>query len=258
MTRFAKSLAGSASAVLLLFAGWSLRGDGRAAAAQEAVETPVFSTPLEITNEFAPFVPGAVTVYAGTERGVPTLRVVTHSKETRDFVWNGAVVSCRIVDELQFRRGVASGHELTFLAQSDDGAVWAFGDVEDSDPTDDGGDDKSDPGGWIVGHRAATDPATMIVGAAPAVFMPARPSVGDAWTSEASPPTFVMRSSVLAANDTVRGAGGRQRGCLRVRRVDVPQKTALTMWFAPGAGLVQTRGEGERMNLRASTIGRGR
>jgi len=59
----------------------------------------------------------------------------------------------------------------------------------------------------------------------------------------------------VAARDVVRSPAGRLTGCLRVRRTDLPENTTLTLWYAPGVGLVQTRGEGERLTLRAGTLG---
>jgi hypothetical protein len=254
--RLSTALAGL-SFLVLAPAASSPGGGGRAALAQPPSGAPVFSNPLAITNQLVPFVPGAVKVHAGTDHGVPYMCVVTHSRETRDFEWGGATVSCRIVEEVQFLRGAPAGTERAFVAQSDDGAVWTFGEIEDSDPNDDGGDDSKDPGGWIVGQRAATDPTTTVTDAAPALLMPAAPSVGDQWSSR-SPPSFVSTDRVLATNVVLRVAGGRHAGCVRLRSTDVTEEAATTFWYAPGVGIVKTKGEGERTTLRASSFGRRR
>jgi hypothetical protein len=226
------------------------------AAALPAVDgvTPEFSAPLDITNELLPFSPGAVTVYAGAERGIPTVAVDSHLAATRDFEWNGGTVSCRIVERLEFRRGVQVARERTFLAQADDGSVWAFGEVEEDEGTG-GSTDDDDSGGWIVGQRGAEDPESAVSVASPALRMPAEPKPGDTWTAENVLPDSVTNMRVLGVREVLRIPVGRHTECVRVKETDVADPSSEIQWYAPEIGLVQTRAPRERLTLRASTLG---
>lgn len=223
------------------------------ARAQDAAGPPAFTTPLAITNDLLPFVVGAVKVYAGTERGVPVTLLERHLDETRDFAWNGGTVSCRVVETLEFRRGTEEARQRVYVAQADDGSVWAFGETdEDTDEIEEEDDD--DPGGWLVGARAPTDPADAVEGAMPGLLMPPAPQRGDEWTAEDAQPVFFKTHRVLAERDVVPTGAGRLTGCLRVRETDVPDESTEIRWYAPGVGLVRTREPGEQVALRASTI----
>ena len=225
----------------------------RAARAQDTGGVPVFTAPLAITNDLLPFVVGAVKVYAGTERGVPVTLLERQLAETREFAWNGGAVACRVVETLEFRRGEERARQLVYVAQADDGSVWSFGETDD-DSDEIEPEDADEPGGWLVGARAPSDPADVVEGANPGLLMPAAPHEGDEWTSEDAPPAFFKTSRVLAASDVVPTGAGRLAGCLRLRETDVKDESAETRSYAPGLGLVRTRERGERIALRASTI----
>lgn len=224
-----------------------------AARAQDAAGPPAFSTPLAITNDLLPFVVGAVKVYAGADHGVPVTLLERHLAETRDFAWDGGTVACRVVETLEFHRGAEASRQRVYLAQADDGSVWAFGE------TDENGDeiepeDPDEPGGWLVGTRGPTDPASAIENAMPGLVMPAAPRPGDAWTAEDAPPVFFKTNRVLADGAVVRAGALRLAGCVRLRETDVPDASTETRWYAPGLGLVRTQEPGERIALSASTI----
>ncbi len=225
----------------------------------ESGEVPTFSSPLEITNQYLPFSPGAVKVFSGWADGEQATVVETHLAQTREFSWNGGVVECRILEELDFARGGLATRDHIYLAQADDGSVWSFGETEDDDVDDDGDDDddeddEDEPGGWIVGQASPSDPPDVLTGADPALVMPASPQAGERWLPENLPPRLVTRSVAQSTDATVRAGGRRIGGCLRVRNVDVADGTAETLWFAPGLGLVDKRARRERLVLRASTI----
>ncbi len=228
------------------------------ARAQDPATAPVFTRPLDVTNRLLPFVPGAVKVYSGREEGAVVTVVETHLRTTREFLWNETLVPCRVIESLTFKAGAPAGREQVFVAQSDDGAVWTFGEVEDDDPDDDDGDDANEPDGWIVGRASATDPADLVTGAAPAVMMPADPRPGDVWRPEDAPPSYSKTSRAESARAAVTTGAGRHADCLRVREVDEGDGTVELRWFAPELGVVECRERGARLVLRASTIRRGR
>lgn len=224
-----------------------------AATAQTAPDAgPAFTQPLVITNPFRPVVPGTVNVYTGIDRRDHVVVVESHLAETRDFAWEGTVVPCRVVESLTFRDGAPTGRDRLFLAQSDDGAVWAFGDLDEEDDDEDDGPDEGD--GWIVGERSAGDPPGVVTGAAPSVHMPAAPRRGDRWLPENVPPAFVTSSRAVGLGGRVRVGQGAHGDCLRVVEEDALDPRPDVKWFAPGVGLVRKRGPGERIALTASTL----
>ena len=248
----AAALLGAVAAVVGV-AGSSARGPAHAEGGSGA---PAFSAPLDVRNAFLPVVPGSVKVYSGRERGTPITVVESHLAATRTFDWGGTPVECRIVERITFERGRPAETERSYLAQADDGSVWSFGEVEDSGG--DGGESAPDPGGWIVGQRAAGDPQSTVAGARPALAMPAAPQPGDRWSPSDSPPALVKHVVALTTRASVRGAAGRMDGVLRVRETDPSDGTHEVRAFAPGVGLVSTRAPRERIVLQAAAIGRAR
>ncbi len=231
-------------------------GAGSAASlADVSSDAPTFSLPTEISHTYAPFVPGTVKVFGGRSHGASVTIIESHSRATRSFTWNDSVVECSIVEEMVFHAGELMGQEQHFVAQADDGAVWSFGEIEDSDPNDDGGNDgKNEPGGWIVGQRAISDPIGISEGAEPALWMPAFPEAGDIWASENVQPDYLSTLYVRSTRSTARTSAGRFGDCLRISEHDVPASTHEWRWFAPGVGLVRSQQRGERVSLRATSL----
>lgn len=224
------------------------------AAAAVPAGPPVFTTPLEVSNVLHPFQPGAVKVYSGREGRDAVVVVERHLAETRSFVWDAAAVECCVVETLKFVRGRSASRERFFVAQADDGSVWAFGEIDDRDPVDDAGEDADESGGWIVGQAAPGDPENLTTGATPALLMPAAPARGDEWEPEDAPPDFVKTGRVTDDSAVVRAAGARLRNCIRIVERDHVDETSEVRLYAPGIGLVQTREPGERLSLTASTL----
>lgn len=225
------------------------------ARAHDPGTTPVFTSPLEVTNPLHPVVPGAVKVYAGRGGGAPVTIVETHGDATRVFAWDGGTVACRTVVRLEFVRGVPDARETSWFAQADDGSVWCFGEEDDRDLVDDADEDAGEPGGWIVGARSPEDLPTLLEAASPTLVMPASPRRGDAWAPEELPPLLLKRSRALTVDAVVRAAGARRVGCLRVRESDLADGgDAEVRTYAPGIGLVGTRERGEWVRLTASTL----
>ena len=223
--------------------------------AAEPGPTPGFSNPARIDHPLFPVVPGAVKVYLGREDGKKITLVETHLTETREFDWGGGSVSCRPVRTLAFVSGVLVGTKHDYFAQADNGAVYRFGwteSGEDSDGEEEDGDEE-EPGGWVVGQRASSDPVDTVIGASPALYLPAAPATGDLWLRVDVPPFFVETSEVTGLR-TVRALTGRYKGCLTVRSTNAADGDSETRWYAPGAGLVKAVGHRERLRLQASTI----
>ncbi len=228
------------------------------ARAEVPVGTPTFPTPLAIDNAFLPVVPGAMKVFGGRDGRQSVVIVERHLNETRTFTWGDEVVECRVVEETKFVAGQLVAREQVFLAQAGDGSVWTFGEIEDDDPDDDGGDDANEPGGWVVGQVAPGDPVDAVSAAAPSLRMPATPQRGDTWLSENVAPHFVSVARVQSDEAALRGSARRSaaRRGLRVHVNDTADGSAETEWYAEGFGRVQARAPGESLVLRASTLRR--
>jgi hypothetical protein len=226
------------------------------APAQGVPDPPAFSNPLEITHSYFTVAPGTVKVYEGRESGQAVTVVETHLDEVRSFPWAGGDVPCRVVEELKFRSGLLLERDRTFYAQADDGAVWTFGTTEDGEDEEvpDPGEPEEEPGGWVVGDPAPEDPPGVEGGAAPAVAMPAVPAPGSSWTTEEVPPHFHSVQILEDDRATVRIPAGRFENCFRVREENLVEGSGDTLWFAPGTGLVRSRGPGEVLKLRATTL----
>lgn len=246
-------VAALAAATLVGVGGIDARGDVPTGA-------PSFGDPLSIDNTFFPVSPGTIQVYLGRENGRRITVVVSHLLETREFVLDGNVVTCRVVQEHKFESGRLIAEQLSFFAQADDGAVWSFGETEDDDADDDDDeedddDDEDEPGGWVVGAVMPTDPIDTVSVTAPALVMPASPSDGDVWLSEDAGPGQTQQVSVRSTKATARIRGARFRSSVRVKETVPGERAGETKWYAPGVGFVRERGDGVRMRLNASTLG---
>ena len=134
--RWAVFARGVLFSVLALVAALALlRSDARG---DVPVDDPTFRAPLEIDNLYFPIDRGAMKVYLGRDEGARVTVVVTHLTETRDFFYDGGIVTCRAVQEHTFERGRLVEEEVSWYAQADDGSVWGFGQTEKDHDSEDG------------------------------------------------------------------------------------------------------------------------
>lgn len=239
----------AAAATVAMVAMSAPHATRRGTARADSSAAPVFSDPTSIDHAFLPVVPGALKVFSGRDEGVAKTVVEHHLRETRSFAWDGGSVECRVVEQRTFEDGVVSSTERLFFAQADDGSVWLFGEVEDSVE-----DTPSEPGSWVVGSAAQGDPEGTVETSSPALAMPAAPAAGDEWTAES---VLGVEKTVLVAADgiTVPGPAGRIAGGIRVIERETGDRTPESVWYAPGVGAVREVSRGERMALKASSVG---
>ena len=142
-----------------------------------------FSNPLDITNPYQPFEPGATKVFTGQKDGAPQILFDHFLTTTRRFTLPGKKsVKCRLLEETAIEDGVLVEISHNYFAQGDDGAVYYFGEVVDIYE-----DDLivSHEGSWLVGGATAPDDPPGIGNAAvPALFMPAHPVLGSIFKPE--------------------------------------------------------------------------
>src|SRR5262249_28804326 len=173
-----------AVALVAAIAAAAAIGSGGGARASVPAGPPVFTTPLAITNSFFPVVPGAVRVFSGRKDGARSTVVDLHRADTRDFQVGAATVTCRVLHETEFEDGAVSETSRNYFAQSDDGSVWYFGELVDEY---DHGAVVGHSGSWLVGGPSGGDPAGTMNVAAPGLFMPGTPQVGDEFVPENLP-----------------------------------------------------------------------
>ena len=209
---------------------------------------PVFSEPTHISNPLAPFVPGQVKVYAGRTDDADLVVVETCLEQSRVFSFAGQAVECAVRQEVEFRAGALVSSSVHYLAQADDGSVYAFGEVVVG--TDDSGG-RSYEGSWLVGGATAPfDPAVTASAPAPIVVMPDAPSVGDTWQPDEGFPLDADTVTVAAARVDVSVAAGTFEGSLVVREEsDPPEQENERKWYAPEVGVVKTLSADESVEL---------
>lgn len=210
-----------------------------------------FSSPLDVTNPFFPVVPGAVKVYRGRSDGSRTSVVDIYLATTREFLVDGVPVACRTMQETEFEDGALSEISVNWFAQSDDGTVYYFG--ETVDEYEDGAI-VGHGGSWVVGAPAPGDPAGTMSVAAPAVFFPGTPEVGDEFRPEDLPDGNVEIGTIRRLARKVKVPAGRFEGCAEVREFHLPDEETETKWYAPGTGVIRTKARGEFLELEATTL----
>ena len=232
----------AAIAALLLVGGFGPHDGARAAPAQSP---PTFSNPLAINNTYLPFVPHRIRLYRQLS-GEGTLHVIdVFHGHTRTFPWQGANVTCRVLEEWEVADGEIIEISQNYFAQADDGSVWYFGEVVDQY---EGGEVVAHGGSWLVGGPGPGDPPGTVTAPTPTVFMPAWPEVGDTWKAEDLPASGIEEfDRVVALRRRMPTPYATFRNVL-----EVEERTpgVGTKWYAPRFGFVRQRGsDGEIVAL---------
>jgi hypothetical protein len=219
-------------------------------AARGSVPTgdPVFSDPLNITNTFFPFVPGATKVYRGKSDGERIYVIDRYMTETRTFTWKGQTVTCRGLQEVEFEDGELVEISTNWFAQATNGAVYYFGETVDNYED---GEIVDHEGAWLVGGPAPGEEA--VTADDPSLFMPADPEVGDVWKPENVPALDIEETdTVRKVGKTVTVEAGRFEGCIKVKELDFDGETEKK-YYAPGVGVIKAKADGEKLELVAMT-----
>ena len=153
---------------------------------------------VRIDNPFFPLPPGTTFIYRGNREGRKQRDEFTVTDRT--VVIDG--VTCRVVHDKVFMRGVLRENTFDYFAQDRDGNVWYFG--EDTEELDKNGRVVSTVGTW----RAGVD------GAQPRVIMEAHPNVNDHYFQEVAAPLAQDEAIVLNLHETVAVPLGKFTNCL--------------------------------------------
>jgi len=233
------ALLASAAAV-----GWAVR--------PAPLAGPVFSHPLDITNVYAPFVPGATKSFEGTDQGATTAVTDDFTTVTRSFPLNGGTVTARLLEEIESADGTLSEISKNWFAQADDGGVYYFGETVD---IYEGGVVTSHSGSWLVGGPGPGDPPETATATAPGLFMPASPQVGQQWKPEDLFPIVDETVTMLKGGVTINVAAGEMEGCILVKETSqIAGSKSEKKWYAPSLGVVKVKAQTEFLELVSTSI----
>jgi len=210
------------------------------ARAEVPTGTPEFSDPLDIDNEYNPFVPFRIKVYKLIKGEGEVYDIDVFRGETRKIHFDGENVECAILEEWAIEDGEVVEISENYFAQADDGTAYYFGEIVN---IYEGGELVGHDGSWLVGGPTGSDPDETATASGPAVFMPANPEVGDEWKSEDLPDEGIEEfNTAIAFHRTVRVPAGRFYDVLQVRgeTPDVENK-----WYAPDGGFILSKESGE-------------
>jgi hypothetical protein len=187
---------------------------------------PSFSNPTEITNPLNPVSEVTSAVVLGEVDGDALRIEITLLPETRIVEWNGQPVECVVSQFVGYLDGRMKEVALDIFAQSDDGAVWYFG--EDVFNYGDDGHIEDMEGAWLAGRDGP-----------PGIITPDDPEVGDAYRSENIPGLVFEESTVKTVDMTVDGPRGPVGGAFEIDEHH-PDGPEVKQW-APGYGEFYTR-----------------
>src|SRR5579871_948401 len=203
---------------------WTLAAHAQRPSADEEQRLS-FTHPTAITNSYLPLGSLHRDLLEGKEES-KTIRIERTMKPgTRAFTLDGQKVAARIMEDREFSNGKLSEVALDYFAQTDDGAVYYFGEKVDTYRN-----------GKVVGHEGAW--LTGEKNARPGVMMPAHPKVGDTFHSENVPGVAVESDAVVAVDETVTVPSGTYKHCVKVKE-SVEGEDPEYKYYAPKVGVVR-------------------
>jgi len=192
---------------------------------------------VTIDNPFFPLPPGITFIYRGNRDSRKQRDVFAVTDRTIVIVG----VTCRVVHDRVFMRGVLQENTFDYFAQDRDGNVWYFG--EDTEELDRHGNVVSTEGTWRAG----------VNGAQPGVIMEAHPQVNDHYFQELAAPLAQDEATVLSLHETATVPLGKFRNCLLTKEfTQLEPGNVEHKFYARGIGLVLSvvvKGGKERLAL---------
>ncbi|HMF46335.1 MAG TPA: hypothetical protein VKE29_06645 [Candidatus Udaeobacter sp.] len=191
----------------------------------------------QIDNPFFPLQPGTTFIYKGLKQAS---KLTDHFAVTDSTVVIDGV-TCRVVHDKVFVRGVLQENTFDYFAQDRDGNVWYFG--EDTEELNKNGKVVSTAGTW----RAGVD------GAQPGVIMEAHPNVRDHYFQEVAAPVAQDEAIVLNLHEIVAVPFGKFTNCLQTKEfTQLEPGNVEHKFYARGIGFilgVVVKGGKERLAL---------
>lgn len=215
--------------------------------AEVPTDPPDFTNPLVMDNPYHPFVVGRMKFFEVQQGHTEAEVVDTYLPDVRVFEWDGMLVSCHTLQEMEIEDGEVAEISWNFFGQADDGTVYYFGEVVDN--YEDGVVVDHD-GSWLVGGPTLPgDPADTVVAEDPTVFMPGFPEVGDIFKPEDMFPFVDETDEILKVEKNVSVPGGHFVDCLKIEESSLLSDDIETKWYAPGMGVVKVKESGEILVL---------
>jgi hypothetical protein len=208
-----------------------------AGAANETADINPEDFTVKIDNRFFPLPPGVTFIYKGNREGRKQRDEFTITDRTIVI----AGVTCRVVHDKVFERGILRENTFDYFAQDRDGNVWYFG--EDTEELDKKGRVVSTEGTWRAG----------VNGAQPGVIMEAHPRVNDHYFQEQAAPLAQDEAVVLKLHETVAVPLAKFTNCLETKEfTQLEPGNVEHKFYAPGIGFVLSvvvKGGKERLAL---------
>jgi len=176
-------------------------------------------------------------VLDGSEGGVPHRVVRTRLAGTRAFDFHGQSVSTVIVLDSAFENGALVEVAHDYIAQSDAGDVYYFG--EDVDIYTNG-QITAHTGAWLFGTH------TTKLG----ILMPAKPVAGQKFRAEDVPGITSEDDEVISTTESVTVPAGTFNNCVRIKEV-LSDGAVEYKVYAAGVGIVQEISEDGSISLRS-------
>lgn len=213
---------------------------------------PTFSASQTFTNQFFPFQTNAVKVYQGKSGKSKEVVVDFYTTDTRSFVFNLGLVTCRVLQEMSFDDGQLVEISRNFFAQADNGSVYYFGEVVD---IYENGVITNHEGSWLVGGATLpSDPPGTGSASAPTLFMPANPELNDTFKQEDIAPIADETDMVIGVGLKVKVSAGEFLNAIEILETTLLDTTTEKKWYAPGVGVIKSMAKGEKLQLISSTL----
>jgi hypothetical protein len=213
---------------------------------------PTFGNPLNIDNAYFPFQPGGMKVFTGNEQRTKTGVIDYYRTGTRTFRWNGKNVACRLLVEEAYHNDELVERSFNYFAQANDGTVYYFGEVVDNYEN---GVIVNHDGSWLVGGATLpSDPPGIGNAPNPAVFMPAKPELGDVFKPEDLFPIVDETAKVVGVDLDVLVPAGNYDSAIKVEESTRLAPGTELKWYAPGVGVLKVQTNGVMSQLVYSTL----
>ena len=203
-------------------------------AAQSA--DPVFSHPTRILNPYLPFATLKQDILIGRSGGQSARVERSTLNRTKTFMVHGKPVQTMVVVDKDFVAGKLEEVPFDYFAESDDGAVYYFGE-----------DVNEYQNGKIVGHRGAwhygvdTSHLGMII--------PGRPQVGQKFQAENVPGITLENDEIVSTTAKIRLGIGSYQNVVKIKE-SYPDGSVEYKYYVPSVGTVTEIAPDGTVNLR--------
>ena len=212
----------------LLTIGALRSAEGPIGAQPAMMSTPAFDLSATVDHRFVPLASIASKRFTGEELDESGNTIASRVEETvMPNPERVAGFTATVVMVADFRDGELHDTTADYFAQGADGTVYYLGEQVEVHPRETRGHHDGDS--WRSGDQ----------GAAPGVFMPAKPAVGTTFAPEHIPNVALEQTIVIAVEQMVTTPAGTYDGCLVTKEVGLPVGVTGEKTYCPEVGLVR-------------------